>query len=283
VQIGPDSGQGLLTNYSPEVNNIAGASALRQITGKTALNASGSYSILRFVDGPGSSGNYGLESDGVTGSAGFTHRVNARDTFGGNYAYSSYIYLQNLSNGVPEPNFVSQTASFTLTHRVNRKLNFSLAAGPEWTQINFAQNSVTLNAYADASLNYASEFSGLSLAYVRSTNGGSGVVGGSLADSISFSATRRVGRVWGLAGNLAWTHTTSLPTPGATPYDFQTLIAGFQASRALARNLSGYASYTFEDQSHASSVGTVDFFDGKNNVIAFGVTYSPVSRRFARP
>src|SRR5579871_641093 len=42
VQVGPDTGQGVLTNFSPEVTNNAGGSVARQITGKTALNGSGS-------------------------------------------------------------------------------------------------------------------------------------------------------------------------------------------------------------------------------------------------
>lgn len=283
VQTGPDAGQGVLTNYSPQVSNGGGASVQRQITGKTALNASGSYSILRFVNGPDSTGGYGLESDTVTGSAGFTHRLDARDTFGGNYAYSSFIFLNNLSTGVPEPNFVSQTASAIYTRQINRKLSLNLAAGPEWTQINFAQNSTALNAYADASLNYLSEFARLSLLYVRTTNNGYGVVGGSLSDAVTFSASRTYARVWNTAASLAWTHTTSLPTPNATPYDFQTVIGAFQVSRAVARNLSAYASYTLEEQTHASSAGSVDLFNGTNNVVGFGVTYSPISRQFGRP
>ena len=283
VQTGPDAGQGILTNYSPLVTNSGGASVQRQITGKTSLNASGSYSILRFVDGPGSAGSYGLEDDAITGSAGFAHRLDARTSFGGNYAYSSFIYLNNAGVGFPAPNFVSQTASFTLSHQVNRKLNLSIAAGPQWTQINLAQNSVTLNAYADASLTYTTEFVHLGASYVRSTNSGYGVVAGSLADSVSLSASRLVSRVWNATADVAWSHTSGLPTPGTTPYNFTTLIAGVQVSRALARSLSCYGSYTFETQSHASSANTVDLFNGNNNIIGFGITYSPVARRFARP
>jgi len=281
IQVGPDSGQGLLTNYSPQVSNTAGASVQRQITGKTAFNASGSYSILRFVNG--SNGGFGLENDTRTGSAGFTHRLNARSTFGGNYAYSSFIFLNNLSHGVPEPNFASQIASFTYSHQVSRRLSFNLAAGPEWTKMSQGQASQSLNAYVDASGNYTTEFGHMSATYVRSTNSGFGVVGGSLSDSITFSASHLYGKVWNTATTVAWTHTSSLPTPNATPYNFKTLVAGFQVSRALARSLSAFASYTVEDQTNASTFGTVNLFDGINNVVGFGITYSPVSRRFTRP
>jgi hypothetical protein len=283
VQVGPDSGQGVLTNYSPQIGNNAGASVQRMITGKTALNASGSYNILRYVDGPGSSGGYGLESDTVTGSGGFTHRLDARNSFGANYAYSSFIFLNNLSNSVPEPNFVSQTASVTYSRLLSRRFSLNLAAGPEWTKINLAQYSTSLNVYADAGLNYAGELARMGLSYIRSTNNGYGVTGGSLSDAVTFTVSRTYGRVWNTSANVAWTSTSSLPTPNVTPYDFKTLVAGFQVSRALARNLSAFASYTIEDQSHQSKLGTVDLFDGTNSILGLGVTYSPASRRFGRP
>ena len=108
TQVGVPSGQGVLTNYSPEVNNTSAASVQRQITGKTYIDGSGSYTVLRFIEGAGGSGGYGLESDWLTGSGGFGHRVDARTTFGANYAYSSFIFLNNRSNGVPEPNFAAR-------------------------------------------------------------------------------------------------------------------------------------------------------------------------------
>ena len=53
VQVGPDSGQGVLTNYSPEITNTAAGSVQRQLTGKTSLTGSVSYTLLRFLDGQG--------------------------------------------------------------------------------------------------------------------------------------------------------------------------------------------------------------------------------------
>lgn len=280
VQTGLETGQGLLTNYSPEVTNTAAASASRQITGRTSLNASGSYTLLRFLDGPGGSGDYGLESDSVTGSAGFTHRLDPRTTYGANYAYSSYIYLDNLTYGIPAPNFVSQTASFTFSRQLNRKTSLSVAAGPQWTQLDALNNTVSLNAFADASVNYSQEFSRFSLSYVRSTNSGYGVVGGALSDSVTLLGSRTFERVWNLSASIGWSHFVSLPTPDVAQYNFETVVAGFQASRALARNLSAFASYTLEDQTHSSAAGTLDLYNGVNQVASFGVTYSPASSRF---
>ncbi len=225
VQVGVPSGQGVLTNYSPEVNNTSAASVQRQITGKTYIDGSGSlHLLLRFINGAGGSGGYGLESDWLTGSAGFGHRVDARNTFGANYAYSSFIFLNNLSNGIPESNFSSQTASFFYSRQVNRKLGFSVAAGPEWTKINLLGSTQSLNAYADASINYTGEFSHLSLSYVRTTNNGYGVIGGGLSDSGNFSAGRIFARVWNCAASVSYSHMANLPTPGVTSYNHRTRL-----------------------------------------------------------
>jgi hypothetical protein len=279
VQVGVDTGQGLLTNYSPEVTNTATASAQRQITGKTAINATGSYGILRFLNGANSNGSFGLQGDTVTASAGFTHTLSARNTYGANFAYSSSIFLMNLSQGIPAPNFVSETASFSYSHQFNRRLELNLAAGPEWVKLN-SSNSTGLSAYADASLGYSTEFGHMNLAYVRNTNSGWGVVGGAQSDSVTFQASRMYSRVWEASANVGWSHTSGLPTPNALQYNFETEVAGVQMSRALARSLSGYASYTVENQSHTSANGTIDLFNGLNHVLGFGVTYSPLSMRF---
>jgi len=281
VQVGPTTGQGVLTNYSPQVTNTASASVQRQMTSRTAMNASGSYTILRFTNGVNSIGGYGLQSDTLMGSAGFTHRLSARNIYGANYAYSSAIFLMNLSVGIPAPNFLSHTATFTYTHNFNQRLELDLAAGPEWIKLN-SSNSTGLSAYADASLGYSTEFGHLGMTYVRSTNSGWGVVGGALSDSVMFTASRSYSRVWQASANASWTHTVGLPTPNVPTYNFETEVAGIQVSRALARNLSSYASYTVENQSHLTTNQTIDLFSGLNQVLGFGVTYSPAPSRLGR-
>ncbi len=278
VQVGPATGQGVLTNYSPEVNNTTSASVQRQVTSRTSIDASGSYSILRFLNGVGGSGAFGLQNDSLTGSAGFTHRLSGRTSYGANYAYSSTIFLRNLSQGIPALNFQSQTASLILSHNFSRRWGLNIAAGPEWIKVNTISSN-GLSAYVDASVDHSTEFGHMGVSYLRSTNSGWGVVGGVLSDSVTFVASHLYERVWEVSANVGWTHSVGLPLPNAPKYDFQTEVAGVQVSRALARSLSGYASYMVENQSRASANGTIDLFNGLNHILAFGVTYSPVPRR----
>jgi hypothetical protein len=275
VQIGADAGQGVLTDYSNRVTNTVSVGLARPFTGKTTFTASGAYSVLRFL---GDSSGVALDSDQESGNAGINHRVDARNTFGGNYSYSNFTY-----NGGVVSGFTSQTASALYTHQFTRKLGVSLAAGPQWTGFGSSSATQAVTVFADAIATYTGEFSGAALSFVRSSNSGYGVTEGSLSNSVVGTAQRSFGRVWSAAVTASYTQTVNLPAPAALPFSADTTITGVQVSRAIAKSLSGYASYTLEDQTHQSSAGAVDLFDGLAQVVAFGLTYSPTLIHLGRP
>jgi hypothetical protein len=279
LQTGETTGQGVLTNFSTRVVNTGAISVQRQITGKTYLQGTGSYGITRFV---GASGFNGLNSTQEAGGGGLTHRIDARNTIGGNYVYSSYTYESNALIGGGQPGLVSQTASAVYTHDFSRKLGFSAAAGPQWTRINSSGSKEQPSLFANISANYAEEFSGASIAYTRSANSGDGVTVGAISDSVVFSARRTFARVWFSAATVAYSDTKSLPNSVVTPSSFRTAILGFQLSRALARSLSVFASYTLEHQSSLDPGASVEVFSGLSQLVGFGITYSPGSVHLGR-
>jgi hypothetical protein len=289
VQVGGDTGQGVLTDYSNRVSNAAAGSVSRQITGKTSLNASGSYSIMRFLGDSltsPSANSGGLDSDSATGGAGIRHEVDSRNSFGGNYSYANYSYTGN-SFGVPEPGFVSQTISAFFAHQFTRKLSFSAAAGPQWTTIsNSGSGSMygsgaALSLFADVSASYIGKSTTTSLVFTRSTNSGYGSTGGGISNSVVLGANRRVATVWNLSASSTYTQTSSLPIAGVPSYLVNTYVEGVQISRAFARSFSGFASYTVEDQ-HYSGSSAVNIFSGLEQVVGFGVTYSPAAFHLGR-
>ena len=280
VQVGPDTGQGILTNYSNSISNATSASIRRPITGKTFFNATGSYSITRYLSGSGVSSS-GLDSNSVTGQGGISHQYSARNTLGGNYAYSYFSY-PGYNFGLPTASFASQTASLQYTHQFTRKLSLNASSGPEWTSVSLPGSSLSLSLYADAALAYTGKFSRASLAYVRSTNNGYGVIAGSLSDAVSFTTSRTFVRVWNCAFTSYYTRSSSLA--GLAPYTFDTTLAGFQVSRAIGRSFSAFASYTLENQStQGSATSVVDVFNGFSQVLGFGLTYAPMSIHFGHP
>jgi hypothetical protein len=273
VDIGEDTGQGVLTNYSTRVTNSSTASVLRDLTGKTSLSASGTYSELRFI---GNSSGFGLDSDQEAGSGGITHRVSARNSFGANYSYSNFVY-----NGSGEPGFTSQTASGLYTHQFTRKFGMNASVGPQWTEIG-SSGTQAVTLFADVAANFTGRFSNISIAYVRSNNSGYGVTVGALSDSVVGIARRSFARVWSAAITGSYTRTASLPSASGVPFTFDTTVGGVQVSRALARSLSAYASFTLENQTNRNAGSAVDLFNGLSKVVAFGMTYSPTAYRFGR-
>jgi len=278
VQLGGDVSQGVLTNYSNRVNNTAMGSLGRQLTGKTSISASGAYTWTGFLDSSGDAANQGLDNNSKTGSAGLSHQFDARNTLGGNFAYSNYDYSGN-GNSIELPGVVSETASAQFSRSFTRKLQVSAAGGPQWTSIGSYQSA---SLFADVSATYSGQFSHVSVTYVRSANAGFGVVGGAISSGVTFTAGRTFARVWNCAVTSAYTQTANLPSPAATPYSFQTTVASGQISRALARSLSGFASYTLENQSSAGANNAVDVFSGLSQVASFGLTFSPSSIHFGR-
>lgn len=278
VPVGADTGQGVLTDYSDRVANTLGGNIQRQVTGKTSFNAFGSYGIMRFVGG--SNMTAGLDSDYETGGGGVSHEINPRNSFGANYSYSSYSYVGSF--GAANSGFASQTASAQYSHHFTRKLSMSVAAGPQWSSVDAAGGTEAVSAFVTASMAYAAHDGNLSLSYVRSTNSGYGVVGGALSNSGSFAASRTFARVWSCSVSASYTQSSNVPTALTAPFTIDTVVAGAQASRAIVRSVSAYANYTFEHQSSNQSANTVDVFSGLEQVLGFGVTYSPSSIHFGR-
>jgi hypothetical protein len=271
---GANPGQGVLTGFSSRVTNNSSLSIERPLTGKTTLQASGSYTLTRFLNDSTTPINPGLDSDGETGSLNLSHRIDARDSVSGNFSYSRNTY-SSTSYGVREPGFTSQTASLQYSHQLTRKLGFSASAGPQWTSIDSPGSTPTLSLYANLSATYSGKFSHATLAYTRSSNSGYGVVAGAISNSVTFSTSRIFDRVWLCALSSAYTQTAQLPSANSPPFTFHTTVAGVQVSRAIVKSLSAYASYTLQNQSNQGSAAAVDLFSGLSNVAGFGLTFSP--------
>jgi hypothetical protein len=283
VQVAGDTGQGVLTNYSNRISNVAAISVTRQLTGKTSLVGSGSYMLTRFLTSSAGGLNQssaGLDNDAWTGSAGLTHQLNARTGFGGTYSYSNFSYSGN-NFGIPTPGFISQTASANVSHQVTRRLGLSVAAGPQWSSLSSSGGGTSIDLFADLSASYTGKVASSSLVFTRSTNSGFGSFGGAVSDSVLFGYSRKFAVVWNAALTSSYTHSTTLPLAGIAPFTSNTVVEGAQVSRAIVRSLSAYASYTLEQQSN-TGVGAVDVFSGLSQVVGFGLTYSPAALHLGR-
>lgn len=285
LQTGIDFGQGILTNYATRVSNSTSLNIARNITAKTSLQAAGEYSVQRYLDAPP---GQRFDNNAYTGSGGISHQLDGRTTISGNYAYSTYTYLEGL------PGFTSQTISAAYTRNISRRLSVDLQAGPQFTTGQFATNlssstvqqltfgppTTQTNVFVAATLSYSTRFAEYTLGYARGTNAGYGVTQGSRSDSVRFGGSKTIDRVWAAAANAAYTRSTTLALVGDQPLSPQTFVVSGQVSRALARSFSAYASYTLQKQNGTGSGVLFNVFSGSFQVLGFGLTYSPPALHF---
>jgi hypothetical protein len=265
VQVGAYQGTGILTNYAQRVSDTVSGSAEYKLTGSTSLTGKGSYGIQRFLSNAADATN---DSNELEADGGISHRIDARNTIAANYSYMKFTYVNQPFS------FVSNGINFADIRRLSPRLTLNSSLGPEWTTSSLL-TATSVNLAAAITLTYGGRKNSASLAYTRSTNAGSGVVEGTLSDTVGFSARRHFNRIWTGSTNVSYVYSQSLSNSLLVPFTIQTVVAGGQISRAIGHHLSGYASYTLEHQATEGNSLSPLTFSGLQQVFGVGVTYSP--------
>lgn len=266
VQLGLPT-QGVITPYETRVSNNVSGTIQREITGKTSVQGTGSYFMMRFLGKA-----VGVDSDVVTGGGGVTHRIGARNSLSGNYSYSQFSYLDTTYG------FKMQSASLEFSRQVSRRLSVDLSGGPEWVDgspTTFSRKSTDVTG--NVALSYKMPQTGYNLTYGRAVNAGSGVIEGLRSDSVIFYVHHAFNKVWAVAGNVSIGHSSTLPNFLLPAFTVNSGIAGIQANRRLSRDFGAFASYTFQKQSVSGpGAGLIpEAFDGTGSTFGFGVSYTP--------
>lgn len=269
---------GVLTNNATNVSNALSGRAERELSLRTSISGSGSWSILRFPKGEG------LENTQYSGNLGLNHRLDARDTISGSVLYSTYSY----GSGI-DLTMQTRGISAAFERILSRTLTMSASAGPMWlSSSNKALIPSRITLGTDLNLSYLAGFTHMSLSYSRGVNGGSGVQPGALSDNLSASIGRSYGPDWmaSLSGN--YTHTSGLVQNGALvgssnplfPYaggKTNLVYGGVQVSRRLSDSLSAFASYTLQHQSIDNSLALQNAYSGLTQTLGVGISFSPHS------
>ena len=266
--------QGILSNYANRVDNTVSGSLQRDFTAKTGLHGSASYSISRFTQHTGNPLVDGLDSDGISYGGGMNHMYSQRNVLGGNYTYTEYSFEQ-ANTGIPAPDFKTQTVSANYLHQFTRRFQLMAAAGPQWTTVDLGTRTTSLDTFVNVSAAYEGEYTRSSLSYVRSTNSGYGVIAGALSNSVNYTASRLLGKLWAASASASYSQSTSLPSRFLPSYKLHTAVVAGQVSRALPRSLSAFASYSLESQSNAGLLTVLSAFSGHYQTLGFGITYAP--------
>jgi hypothetical protein len=282
---GPAEGPagGVLTVSGDRIGNTVGGSAERLITPVTSISGSGSWSVLRFVDAQAQ----GLDYSRTSGMVAVNHRIDQRSTVSLSGVYSAFDYSGSQA-GASEPNFQSQEINLSYQRLLSRTLNVSASIGPLWvSSSNSALIPSTLSVAGSGSLTYSQRSTHASVFFSRGVNGGSGVLPGALSDVVGFGAGRKYGRDWVVSLTGAYVYTsglTDLNTLEGNPVSptpvheiFETVYGGVQARRRISTNLSGFLSFTAQNQSTNYSLGAQNAFSGTSETFGIGISFSPRS------
>lgn len=205
------SGQRLSNSFVPEVDV--------KLTARTSLTFVGNYSLLHFFDND----LLNYYSAGI--QAGYNHQMTRKDTIAVSYSFNAFRY-SNFNQSIND-----HVVYLSYGRRVTGKLAFQIAAGPEYASFatpitstgnagagTASSSSSQLNWSLNTSLTYQLRRATLGLNYAHGVSGGSGVQAGSIADTVSGSATRQLSRTFSGIWSLSYARNNGLTVnaPGTT-------------------------------------------------------------------
>jgi hypothetical protein len=273
--IGP--GQDILTDYGRRIGNGLDGSATWQVTGRTDLQGSGSWRILRFLGDT----TPGINTTQYSATFGPNYKINVLNSVGASAFYSRQSYPE-YAGAIIE----SEGVTFSFNRTWSRSISTSVGVGPETTHgEGFGTFPSRLNVSANASVTYAGRRIGGMLSYSRGVNGGSGVIPGAFSDRVMFGAEHPIGRAWSLGLDGSYARSVGLFANSGVKTDAQSVYGGVQLSRRLTESLSCFGSYTGIHQSISgfnSVPGAAQPFSGLNNTASVGITFSPAPLHRAR-
>ena len=126
-----------------------------------------------------------------------------------------------------------------------------------------------------AALSYARRSTSASIAFVRATNAGSGVLYGALSDSVNGAVRKQFSRDWQGALTASYSKNTSLAQIAGFEQSYQSNYGGGQLSRRLSRSFSAYFSYTAVTQTETNPGILTASLQRPQPGVRVGITYSP--------
>ena len=282
---GPSQGPagGILTYSGNRLSNMLSGTVERRLTGRTSVSGSGSWSILHFLDK-----NVGLDTSMASGQVGINHQIDRRNSVSLSGVYSTFdtnnLYTL-LPPGFPSNNISYQTKGVNLSYNRlwTRSLSTDVSAGPMWIQSSEARLIPNkLNFYMNGGVNYSRRLSSYSVRYMHGVNGGSGVQPGALSDSVSGTASRTFNARWAGSASVVYTRTSGLlavSTANSVNGVTNTEYGILQVTHGFSRTVSGYASYTAQNQSFNQGVLVPNAFNGMSHIFGIGVSWTPRATR----
>jgi hypothetical protein len=278
-------GQSLLTGRGQNLGNSFVTEVDTFLTPRTSLTFVGGYSLLHYFDD--NLLNYG----DATFRAGYNYQLTRKNTIAVFYTFSGYRYSNS------DQSINSHTVQASYARRATGKLAFQIAAGPQVVSSSMPISNVvtadgetgggsgspmtssTTQLYWSLStaLQYLAGRNQLGLAYNHGVGGGSGVLAGSVADTVTGSLNRQVSRTFssGITGGYSRNQGISIGnlTPASQTYDYWFGGGSFThpVGRSLGLTLSYQVQYQTSNLAFCTTIGAPCGTSVIRNLISFGV------------
>lgn len=265
--IGPD--QSILTSSGTRIANGVQGSATWQTTPSLDLEASGAWQVLHFTGGVTA-----LNTDTTSANFGPNYRIDARTSVGADVNYSDTTFPSYAGYKIE-----TEGANVSFSRAWTRRVSTTVNLGPSRTRgTTFAPIPSKWIVAGTAQANYATRTTGFYAIYTRGVSSGSGIIFGSLTDSILAGITRPLTRDWNLGMQVSYSRNVGLsPVNGLIPR-YDSVFGAVQLARRITESLSCYGSYTGISQSSVNPFYLNTAFNGTNNVFGFGITFAPAPR-----
>jgi hypothetical protein len=229
--------------------NLSTGEMMENLTPRSSVTASGGYAFIHFTGNNPQVANFSfIGSSEVIAQGGYDRILGPHDQGAVVYAYQDFRF----SGGFP---FHTDLVELMWGHRISGRMDFLLAAGPQFVDLPGFAVSVS----GRGRLEYRFPKTTLTLAYDRFITSGSGFFAGARSNIARLEVTRPLGRIWSAFSGLGYARNDRLQTQGgfcletsgivpctettATKYDYG--FAGFGVQRRLGRNFRVYGSYEF--------------------------------------
>jgi hypothetical protein len=241
-------GQRLLNSSLVEIDAL--------LSPRVTFTVAGGYAFLRDFN------NNTFDFDNTIGQAGLSYQMSRQDAIAILYRFNSFRFT------TADATILGHIAELTYARRVTGRLAFEIGAGPEYAIFRVPSptgTNSTTNIYwvGDASLTYDLRHTSLGLSYDHGIAGGSGVLSGSIADTVTGSITSQLSRTvrGDLSVGYARNEPLSLSTTAATTanpiFDYYYGTAGISHpfGHSVTLSLSYLSQYQHVDGTYC--VGTV--------------------------
>lgn len=213
----------------PRVQNVSLVDVVQNLTPKSSITATGGYSFVHFMGNDLATGTSFIGNSQITGQVGYNRILGPHDQGAVTYAYQQFSFSSGVS-------FQSHVMQLMWGHRISGRMDFLIAAGPQFTEINglptvvtvpnpvtdkippcfispsfqliCPRNDLRISASGRASLRYRFKKATVALSYDHYITGGSGFFAGAKSDIARVSAERPMGRVWTVFTDIGYSHNT---------------------------------------------------------------------------